>query len=202
MVRDERRRTKHEKPLTRAVIVSASEANSRSLPVIMVLLALLVLLSSCGYGFTPAGGVIPEGSRSIAIAVLVNGTNEPFVDVEATKAVVDEFLADGRLKVVRPESADLVLKGTVVKFELTPQAYTADSYVQQYLVRIVVDVKLENAKTRQVIWQESGLSSVFISSYSVTIGDITATKIAKEAAMIKASQDVARTIRSRVLDGF
>ena len=163
---------------------------------------LVLLLSSCGYGFTRPGGVIPEGARSIAIPAFTNGTKEPYADVEVTKAAVDEFLSDGRLKVAGPESADLLLKGSVVKFEMTPQSYTADSYVQQYQVRIVVDVKLENANTRQVIWQENGLSSVFVASYPVTIGDITVTKIAKEAALKKASQDVAWTIRSRVLEGF
>jgi hypothetical protein len=43
---------------------------------------------------------------------------------------------------------------------------------------------------------------VFISDYKVTIGDITVTKIAKEAAIKKASQDIAWTLRSRVLEGF
>jgi len=163
---------------------------------------LVMLASSCGYGFTPVGGVIPEGSKAIAIPAFVNNTKEPYAGAEVTKATVDEFLSDGRLKVASPEAADLLLKGLVVKFELIPQSYTADSYVQQYLVRIVVDVRLENAKTRQVLWQEDGLSSVFVSTYPVTIGDITVTKIAKEAALKKASQDVAWTIRSRVLEGF
>jgi hypothetical protein len=169
---------------------------------VIPLVVLVCMLSSCGYGFTPVGGVIPEGARAIAIPAFVNTTKEPYADVEVTKAAVDEFLSDGRLKVVGPESADLVLRGTVVKFEMIPQSYTVDAYVQQYQVRIVVDVRLENAKTRQVLWQENGLSSVFVSSYPVTIGDITVTKIAKEAALKKASQDVAWTIRSRVLEGF
>jgi hypothetical protein len=168
----------------------------------MTILILLTLLSSCGYGFTPAGGVVPKGAGTLAIPVFLNNTREPYADVEVTKAAVDEFIADGRLKVVSLESADLVLRGTVIKFEMIPQSYTADSYVQQYQVRIVVDARLEEVKSRQVLWQENGLSSVFVSSYPVAIGDITITKIAKEAALKKASKDVAWTIRSRVLEGF
>ena len=85
--------------------------------IVLVLLALSMLLSSCGYRFTPVGGIVPEDAKTIAIPAFINGTGEPYVDVEVTKAVVDEFLADGRLKVVDAETADLVLKGTVTKFE-------------------------------------------------------------------------------------
>jgi Lipopolysaccharide-assembly len=167
-----------------------------------LLLTLIALLSACGYRFTPVGGIIPEGARTIAILAFINDTNEPYVDVEVTKAVADEFLADGRLKVTGPEAADLVLKGSVIKFDLTPSGYSADNYVQSYTVSIGVNVSLEDAKTHKLIWQEKGLGSVFVSSYSVALGDITTTKIAKEAALTSASRDVASTIRSRVLEGF
>jgi len=148
------------------------------------------------------GGVVPEDSRTIAILAFVNDTNEPYVDVEVTKAVVDEFLADGRLKVVSSEAADLVLKGSVTKFDMTPSSYTTDNYVQSYTVGIGVNVTVEDVKTHKIIWQEKGLGSVFVSSYQVTLGDITSTKIAKEAALKTGSRDVASTLRSRLLEGF
>lgn len=201
-MRNERRGMKDEETVKHASLVLVSKEIDPPSSIMIVLLALLLTLSSCGYGFTPVGGVIPEGAGSIAIFTFVNNSKEPYAGTEVTKAAVDEFLSDGRLKVVEPEAADLLLKGTVVKFEATPQSYTADSYVQQYQVGIQVDVKLEYAKTRQVLWQENGLRSVFAASYPVTIGDITVTKIAKETALKKASQDVARTIRSRILEGF
>ena len=79
----------------------------KTLKVLITALPVLVLLtSSCGYRFTPLGGIVPEGVRTIAVLAFVNGTNEPYVDVEMTKAVVDEFLADGRLKVVSAEVAE------------------------------------------------------------------------------------------------
>jgi hypothetical protein len=166
------------------------------------LLALLALLPACGYRFTQVGGIIPEGARTIAILAFINDTNEPYVDVEVTKAVADEFLTDGRLKVIGPESADLILKGSVTKFDITPSGYSADNYVQSYTISIGVSVSLEDAKTNKVIWQEKGLGSVFVSSYSVSLGDITATKIAKQTAITSTSRDVASTIRSRLLEGF
>jgi hypothetical protein len=194
------KKTREEGSRKKASIVLAREAGDRPSALITVLLFLL--LSSCGYRFTPVGGVVPEDSRTIAILSFVNSTNEPYVDVEVTKAVVDEFLTDGRLKVVSSEAADLVLKGSVTKFDLTPSGYTTDNYVQSYTVSIGVNVTVEDVKTHKIIWQEKGLSSVFVSSYQVTLGDITVTKIAKETALKRASRDVASTLRSRLLEGF
>jgi hypothetical protein len=171
-------------------------------PSSVAVILFLLLLSSCGYRFTPVGGMVPEGARTIAILAFVNNTTEPAVDVEVTKAVVAEFLADGRLKVVSSEEADLVLKGIVKKFEVTPAGYTSDNYVQSYSVSIGVNVSVEDVKNHKAIWQGQGLDSVFMASYPVTPGDITATKIAKETALKNASRDVASTLRSRLLEGF
>ncbi len=170
-----------------------------TLPLFMSLLA---LVPSCGYHFTPVGGIVPQGAKTIAIPVFINDTYEPYVDIEVTKAVVGEFLTDGRLQVVSQEAADLVMRGRVTKFELTPTTYTVGSYVQSYNVSIGVSLSIEDVKTKRVILQDKGLGSVFISSYAVTLGDITATKIAKDTAVKNACKDLASTIRSRVLEGF
>lgn len=175
---------------------------SRPSPFITVLLSLLLLLPACGYHFTPVGGIVPENAKTIAIPVFINGTYEPFIDTDVTKAVVDEFLADGRLKVVDREAADIILKGTVTKFEITPTSYTADTYVQSYNVSIGVSITIEDAKAHKVLLQDTGIGSVFNSGYAVAIGDITRTKIAKDAAVKNACKDLASTLRSRVLEGF
>jgi hypothetical protein len=104
--------------------------------------------------------------------------------------------------VVSLEAADVVMRGRVARFDLTPLSYTVDSYVQQYMVNISVNVSIEEAKSQKILWQEKGLSTVFVSSYPVSIGDITATNIAKDGAIKNASKDIASTLRSRVLEGF
>jgi len=159
-------------------------------------------MHACGYHLSGKGSLVPEGAKTIAVPAFINSTNEPYVDVEVTKAVVDEFIADGRLRIVDVEAADLALRGSVVKYDVAALSYTSDSYVQQYRVRIVVNASLEDLRTKKTLWREHGIEAVFISDYKVTIGDITATKVAKETAMKKAGQDIAWTLRSRVLEGF
>lgn len=174
----------------------------RNLTSIIILAILLMAMSSCGYGLSGKGSLVPEGARTIAVPAFINNTNEPYVDVEVTKAVVDEFIADGRLRIVDVEAADLALRGNVVKYEVTALSFTTDSFVQQYRVRIVVNASLEDLRAKKTLWKEAGIEAVFISDYPVAIGNITATKIAKESAIKKASQDIAWTLRSRVLEGF
>jgi outer membrane lipopolysaccharide assembly protein LptE/RlpB len=169
---------------------------------VIVISLLLMAMSSCGYHLSGKGSLVPEGTKTIAVPAFINNTNEPYVDLEVTKAVVDEFIADGRLHIVDVEVADLALRGTVVKYEVAALSFTADTFVQQYRVRIVVNASLEDLKAKKVLWRENSIEAVFISDYKVTIGDITATKIAKESAIKKAGQDIAWTLRSRVLEGF
>ena len=159
-------------------------------------------MSSCGYRLSGKGSLVPEGARTIAVPAFINSTNEPYVDLEVTKAVVDEFIADGRLRIVDVEAADLALRGIVVNYEVTALSFTADSFAQQYKVRIVVNASLEDLRAKKTLWKEAGIEAVFISDYKVSIGDITATKSLKESAIQKAGQDIAWTLRSRVLEGF
>ncbi len=183
----------------------------------VVLLAVLLFASSCGYHLSGTGGLVPEGTRLVAVPVFINGTNEPYVDVEVTRAVVQEFLTDGRLKVVSPEEAELVLHGKVTKYEVLPLSFTASAHIQQYKVRFTVEARLEDLRTKKTLWQEKGITSLFISDYSVAYEPVTAltstvpvgeaanisqTKISKESAIQKASRDIAWTIRSLVLEGF
>ncbi|HAK60518.1 MAG TPA: hypothetical protein DCO77_09070 [Nitrospiraceae bacterium] len=165
------------------------------------------LLPSCGYHLSGSGDLVPKGATTISIPVFINGTDQPYVDIEITQAVVREFLVDGRLDVANLDSADLALHGRVTAYEETALSYTAESYVQQYRVRLVVDVRLEDRRSKNIIWKEQGVEGIFITDYPITYSptntvEITATKTAKEEAIRKASQDLASTLRSRVLEGF
>lgn len=174
--------------------------NSRSMLILLSLL--LTTAAACGYHRSGTGMLVPQGVRSIAIPSFINGTNEPYVDVEITKAVVNEFMADGRLQVKDVEVAELALRGTVKAFELIALSYSPESFVQQYKVRIVVDALLEDLRDRKTLWQEQDIEAVFISDYPVSVGDIRVTRIAKSSAIRRASQDIAWTLRSRVFEGF
>jgi len=172
-----------------------------------VALAVIATVPACGYSLSGTGNIVPQGVKTLAVPVFLNATYEPYVDVQVTQAVVEEFLTDGRLKVVSLEDAELALRGKITKYEAIPLSYNPQSFVQQYRVRMVVDAVLEDLRSKKVIWKERGIESVLISDYAVSYdpagkADIGLTKIAKDAAIKSASQDIAKTLRSRVLEGF
>lgn len=185
------------------------ERSSKKAAMTAILLLFATAITSCGYHLSGKGGIVPEGVRTIAVPVFLNSTNEPFVDVEVTRAVVEEFLTDGRLDVTGPEEADLALRGSIVKYQVGALSYTGQSHVRQYQIRLVIDASLEDLRSRKIVWQEKGVESSFISQYTITYStedteavDIRTTRIAKDAALKKAAQDIAATLRSRVLEGF
>jgi outer membrane lipopolysaccharide assembly protein LptE/RlpB len=219
MMRDERRRTKDEGRKTKdegrdlkSSIVLANEVSDRPSflrfkgghpsSIVMILFVLSLSLSSCGYHISGTGGIVPAGAKTISVTVFFNATNEPYVDVEVTQAVVEEFMTDGRLAVVSLEDAELALRGKIVKYQLDALSYNPQSYVQQYRVKLMVEATLEDLRTKKVIWEEKRIESNFIADYAVTIGNVGATRVTKDAAIRKASQDIAWTLRSRILEGF
>src|SRR5574337_749200 len=135
---------------------------------IIIYLAAVLLASSCGYHFSGTGAIVPEGLKTISIPVFLNETGEPYVDVEVTQAVVEEFMTDGRLAVVSLEDADLALKGRVIKYEVKPLSYNSASSVLQYRVHLVVQASLVNVRSKKVLWQEPRIESGFISDYPVS----------------------------------
>jgi hypothetical protein len=79
--------------------------------------------------------------------------------------------------------------------------------VQQYRVRLVVEALLEDLRSKKILWNERGIETDFISDYAVSYdsagkADISLTKIAKDGAIKNASRDIAKTLRTRVLEGF
>ncbi len=171
---------------------------------IRIMLALISALLgySCGYHFSGTGDIVPPGMKTISVPVFFNATNEPYLDIEVTQAVIEEFMTDGRLKVASLEDADLVLLGRVTRYEVIALSYNPESFVQQYRVHLVVEASLQELRSKKILWKEQGIESNFISDYAVSMGDVRATRVAKDAAIKKASQDIAWTLRSRVLEGF
>jgi hypothetical protein len=162
----------------------------------------LFAVSSCAYHVNPVGGIVPTDTKTIAISVFLNKTLEPSIDIEVTKAVVEEFLMDGRLAVANADSADIVVLGSVTAYTAVPAAYTAESYVQSYNVSIGVALTVVDNRTKKKLLEDQPVGSLFTSTYAVSIGDVTNTKSAKAAAMKNAARDLAASLRSRVLDGF
>lgn len=171
---------------------------SPSLLLPAVVLALASGLWGCGYHLS--GARIPEGAKTVAVPVFHNQTFEPVLENAVTAAVKEEFLGNGRLALVNdPDGADLVLKGTIIAYGLTPLSFDRlNSVVLEYRVQIRVQATLENGRDGKVIWEDPSMETE--ADYLVN-PDTAANRVAQDRAISQAAHRLAENIVTRVLEG-
>lgn len=166
---------------------------------ISIAMVFLLILSSCGYRFAGRANELPPHLKAVAVPMFVNATYEPLIETVITNKVIQEFIADGRLRVVDAGKADAVLKGRISAFELAPLSFDRSNNVLEYRVVIHCDVVFEDVKNNKIIWKEAALSQS--ADYKVS-GDISATRAAKERAIDEASKRLASDLVARLFEGF
>lgn len=165
-------------------------------------LGLLLLATACGYHFAGRAIGLPSHVQRIAIPVFENATFEPRIEDVITQTVVNEFILDGRLKVVPEASADAVLYGKIVSYEQVPLAFDSSQRVLQYRIRMRLDLRLEDRKTGKALWKETGLVTRPTRAEYTVVPDVDATKANKDEAIARVSKDLAEDLVSRILEAF
>jgi hypothetical protein len=163
---------------------------------------LMFNLYGCGYTTRAYTGIY----KTIYVAPFKNGINTadekasytkymsyyPLLESTITRAVVDRFIFDGSLKVVKENYADVVLKGELISYNRDAVRYTDNNEdVQEYRITLTVNISLYG-KAGELIWQKNNFSGD--TSYYITG---TRTKSEKDA-LDDAIKDLAR----RVVEGF
>jgi outer membrane lipopolysaccharide assembly protein LptE/RlpB len=123
-------------------------------------LPVFFLLGGCGYRLgTGLGEGQGEAGKRIAITVFENLTFEPLLEQRAVGAVKEELIAQGWGVVNSPEGADVVLKGKINGFELTPLSLDPSGQVLEYRVRVVGLFSLESGAPARAVWKDAPLEA-------------------------------------------
>ena len=112
---------------------------------LLVLAALLVAVSGCGYHTLGAATHLPPDVRTLSVPVFATRTEAYHTEVPMTEAVIREFAARTRFKVTPDEggNADAVLRGTILKESTSPLTYnTSTQESSSFLITIVASVTL------------------------------------------------------------
>lgn len=160
-------------------------------------------LLTLGCGYRQAGivdSVLPPNAKTIAIPTFRNQTFESALESTLTTYVKEEFITSNRFGVTNnSDEADLVLKGIIQSFGLTPLSIDqATGRVLEYRVKIVVDITLEDPRSQKVLWQESSLETT---AEFFAGSDPSATRVAQNRAVAEAGKHLAEELVSRVLEG-
>jgi hypothetical protein len=117
--------------------------------------ALVVAGAGCGYTTRAS---LDEQYQTIFVPAFRNVSREYDLQAPLTDAVIRKFLADDRLEVVNADQADLVMEGVVLDYDLRGLTYDEEDRVTQYLCVVTAGVRVSDAETGEVLWQERSMS--------------------------------------------
>ncbi len=159
-------------------------------------LALAFLLGGCGY---TVGGTLPADIKTISVPIFQNLTREPAVEGLITRAVVEAFSTNGRLKVVPSSEADAVLDGEVVGYSVFSIAFDQNSNVRQYRLVVSVNLQLRDRRKNEVLFRQSGVREQV--DFRVQ-NAVSQTISLEETALKAAAVEVGRSIVSLTITRF
>ncbi len=126
---------------------------------------IIIAISGCGYTTRSA---IRSSVKTIYVEPFKNNINYtsefseernvityfPLLESKITQEVVSRYLFDGNVKVVKPDVADVILKGALIDYTRDALRYDDNDNVQEYRVNLAVSLKLWNNKEDKLVWEE------------------------------------------------
>lgn len=119
-----------------------------------IMAALVLFTSGCGYSMSSS---LDERFQTIHVSAFKNESREFDLQAPLTNAVIRKFLNDGRLRVVGPNQADLVLEGTVIDYDLRGLTFDLNDDPTQFEMSIIARVQVTDARTGEILWQDSDM---------------------------------------------
>jgi lipopolysaccharide assembly LptE-like protein len=186
------------------------------LPLCLCAVAAL-FLSACGYHVSGAASQMPPGLKVIAVPAIKNDTPRYRIEQRMTEAVVHEFIARTKYRIVSSEdSADAVLHGEITSFEAIPVVFdttptmtpnsttvpavnTTSARATTMLVSVHMKVSLEDRETKKVLYKNDNY--LFREPYEISTDPA---KFFDEQgpALERMSRDFASRLVSDVVENF
>ena len=164
------------------------------------LLVLMVGVSGCGYHFV-GGGSLPPHIKTIAIPLFANQTQEQGVEEILTRALINEFITGGKLKLVEASRADARLTGRIVSYTRTATQFNASNQVIQYKLTVGVNMKLEDLINQKILWEAQNLTEDEDFNVSPAISPIELDD-RERRAFEQISEDLAARVLALATEGF
>jgi len=163
---------------------------------LLVLLALL--LNGCGYHLIGTGSTLPEHLKTLSIPVFTNSSSQPEIHRELTSAIINSFITDGRVKVVREGKSDMVMQGNLIHYELKTVSFSSNDFADNYIVVLGVDVEVTD-KVKNEPYLKQNLRTEW--NYTATT-DIVDTESARLAALEEAYRVLGNRLVSLLVNQF
>lgn len=157
-----------------------------------------VLLSGCTQMGYNLGSMLPPEIKTVHVPTVVNNTDEPTVEIEVTRAVIEALQLDGSLKIAGRQDADSVLRIVLTDYRIVPVAYQRTgantTTTQEYRIFLTAGMVLTRASDGSVLAESTHVRGDAIFEF---LGDLTSSK---RVGLPIAADDLARDIVERVVE--
>lgn len=160
-----------------------------------------LLMTSCGYHTAGKAVRIPDSVHVIAVPSFVNQTQTYRIETVLTNAVIREFNARTKYRIVNVVSpdADATLSGTVISTELAPVTFDSQTgRASTALVTVTMAVSLKDRDGRP-LYENSRY--IFREQYQVS-RELSSFFEEEGTAVDRLARDFSRTLVSNVLEAF
>ena len=172
-----------------------------------IIIAGILLSSGCGY---TTQSLLPTNYKTIFIPPFKNGIKveaeqsnmrmyrgyRPGMEIELTKSVINRFISDGNLEVYKESSSDLLLIGELIDYRREPLRYDSNDNIEEYRIKIVVNIELQEGATGKTVWKEEGFAGE--TTYKTTGSNAKSDSAAVKDAM----EDISRRIVERAVEAW
>lgn len=159
-------------------------------------LAALLLAGGCGY---TVGGTLPSHIQTIAVPIFHNSTREPAVESLITRAVVEAFSTNGRLRVVDRAQADAILDGDITGYSIGSIAFDKDANVRLYRLVVTVNLRMRDVRRNTVLFEQNQVQEQ--ADFRV-LGQVSQTIAREETALRVAATEIGRAIVALAITRF
>ena len=159
-------------------------------------IAVLFQMGCVGYRL---GSMLPSDIRTVYVYPVMNQTDEPLIETEVTRAVIQEIQKDGSLRVVRePSEADAHLRSILTGYALSPLAYSdaRRTTTEEYRLLLTASVVLTRRGSNAIVVEVPQVSGE--STFLLT-GDLTSSK---RTGLPDAAADLGRRMVSSLVEAW
>jgi outer membrane lipopolysaccharide assembly protein LptE/RlpB len=161
-----------------------------------LLLLLGTVLGGCGY---TVNGTLPSHINTIAVPIFHNRTQEPAIEGFITRAVIEAFSTNGRLKVVGSEGADAVLDGEITEYSIVSIAFDKDANVRQYRLVVTVNLRMRDLRKNALLFRQNAVRE----QADFRVQNVVSQTISREETALRlAAVDIGRAIVSLAVTRF
>ncbi|HOW86141.1 MAG TPA: LptE family protein [Candidatus Aminicenantes bacterium] len=163
------------------------------------LAAWLAAAAGCGYRLRGTGSGLPPGIKTLCVPMFRNQTTRYELDVKLTRAVINELVARGRVRIGDDAAAaDAVLTGEITGFQANPIGFSGANQADKYNITVTARVTLKGRNAAEPLFDNPGF--VYQQEYDVPPGS--SFESVQTEALDKIAGRFARSLVVSILEGF